>query len=68
MSHKNEKEMRKGAIIAISVVVSMVFIIGFVVIYKYLMKQRRAQEQARFMKLFDDSDDIEEELEMSHII
>ncbi|PWA64439.1 hypothetical protein CTI12_AA342260 [Artemisia annua] len=50
-------------IIGLSVVASTVlFIVGLVVAYKYWQKRKRQHEQARFMKLFEDTDDIEDEL------
>nr|GEX51244.1 formin-like protein [Tanacetum cinerariifolium] len=50
-------------IIGLSVVASTVlFIVGLVVAYKYWQKRKRQREQARFMKLFEDTDDIEDEL------
>ncbi|KAI7733683.1 hypothetical protein M8C21_018661 [Ambrosia artemisiifolia] len=50
-------------IIAISVVASTILlIIGFIVAYKYWLKRKRQHEQARFLKLFEDTDDIEDEL------
>ncbi|XP_022000123.1 uncharacterized protein LOC110897699 [Helianthus annuus] len=50
-------------IIAISVVASTVLlIIGLIVAYKYWLKRKRQHEQARFLKLFEDTDEIEDEL------
>lgn len=53
--------MHLGVIITIATVVSVAFIIGSVVGYKYWIKRKREQEQARFLKLFEDHDDIEDE-------
>nr|XP_043610856.1 uncharacterized protein LOC122582516 [Erigeron canadensis] len=50
-------------IIGISVVISTIlFIMGLFVAYKYWQKRKRQQDQARFLKLFEDTDDIEDEL------
>lgn len=60
--------MHAAVVIVISVVASTVLIIGMVVGYKYWQKKRRAQDQARFLKLFEDGDDIEDELGLSDVI
>ncbi|XP_076950020.1 uncharacterized protein LOC143622883 [Bidens hawaiensis] len=50
-------------IISISVVASTVLLImGLLYAFKIWQKRKRQQEQARFMKLFEDTDDIEDEL------
>ncbi|KAL3825952.1 hypothetical protein ACJIZ3_021981 [Penstemon smallii] len=50
-------------IVVISVSVSVVFIISFVITYKYCQKRKRQQEQARFLRLFEEGDDdLEDEL------
>lgn len=50
-------------IIVISVVGSTVLLImGLLYAFKIWQKRKRLQEQARFMKLFEDTDDIEDEL------
>ena len=60
--------MHAAAIILISVIVSTVLIIGMVIGYKYWQKKRREQDQARFLKLFEDGDDIEDELGLNDVI
>ncbi|KAF6171051.1 hypothetical protein GIB67_014631 [Kingdonia uniflora] len=55
-------------VIIISAVVSTVSVIGVVTAYKYWQKKKREQDHARFLKLFDDSDDIEDELGLGHMI
>lgn len=67
-SHDTEKGMHAAAIILISVIVSTVLIIGMVIGYKYWQKKRREQDQARFLKLFEDGDDIEDELGLNDVI
>lgn len=49
-------------IVVISVFASTVFVVGLISGYKYWQKRKRQQEQARFLKLFEDADDIEDEL------
>ncbi|XP_071690572.1 uncharacterized protein [Rutidosis leptorrhynchoides] len=54
---------RSVLIIGLSVVSSTVlFAAGLVTAYKYWQKKKRQKDQARFLKLFEDTDDIEEEL------
>lgn len=54
--------MHVALIILISAVVSTVVIFGVVGVYKYWQKKKREQDQARFLKLFEDGDDVEDEL------
>ncbi|XP_059667766.1 uncharacterized protein LOC132313120 [Cornus florida] len=56
------KGMHWALVIVISIAVSAVFILGLVAGYKYWQKRKREQDQARFLKLFEDDDDIEDEL------
>ncbi|XP_022143802.1 uncharacterized protein LOC111013628 [Momordica charantia] len=67
-THNSEQGMHVAAIIVISALVSTVLIIGIVVGYKYWQKKRREQDQARFLKLFEDGDDIEDELGLGDVI
>ncbi|CAK8543773.1 unnamed protein product [Lathyrus sativus] len=59
--HK-EKGKNIGVIILVAVLVSAVLIAGALGAYKYWQKRKREQDQARFLKLFDEGDDIEDEL------
>ncbi|KAK6943736.1 hypothetical protein RJ641_024838 [Dillenia turbinata] len=61
-SHDKEKGKHVVLEIVISALVSTVFIFGLIAGYKYWLKKKREQEQARFLKLFEDGDDIEDEL------
>lgn len=54
-------------IIVISIAASTIFIAGLVVAYKYWQKRKRQQDQARFLKLFEDTDDVEDELGIDSI-
>ncbi|KAL4560563.1 hypothetical protein LXL04_032716 [Taraxacum kok-saghyz] len=49
-------------IIVVSVVASVVVLMGLLMAYKYWLKRKRQHEQARFLKLFEDTDDIEDDL------
>lgn len=68
-SHDRPKKgMHVAVVILISALVSTVLIIGIVVAFKYWQKKKRQQEQARFLKLFEDGDDIEDELGLGTVI
>ncbi|KAL5546263.1 hypothetical protein UlMin_005950 [Ulmus minor] len=67
-SHQGGNRMHVALIILISVLVSTAFILGLVVAFKYWQKRKRQQEQARFLKLFEDGDDIEDELGLGNVI
>ncbi|KAE8657868.1 putative CAP [Hibiscus syriacus] len=56
------KAMRVFIIILITLLVLTVTIIALVVAHKHWQKKKRQQEQARFLKLFEEGDDIEDEL------
>ncbi|EXB23435.1 hypothetical protein L484_005725 [Morus notabilis] len=61
-SHKGRKGMHVALIILISALISTVLILGLIAAYKYWQKKKREQDQARFLKLFEEGDDIEDEL------
>ncbi|CAL0310439.1 unnamed protein product [Lupinus luteus] len=67
-AHANN-DHRKGVLIAVavllSVLVSAIVIVGA---FKYWQKKKREQDQARFLKLFEDEDDIEDELGLGTIL
>lgn len=68
---QNSDRMHWALIIVISCAVSALFIGGLVAACKYWQKRKRQQQQARFLKLFEDADDIEDELgigPLSHTI
>ncbi|KAL1815985.1 hypothetical protein DCAR_0520344 [Daucus carota subsp. sativus] len=46
----------------ISILASILVIFGLAAAYKFWQKKKRQKEQARFLKLFEDTDDIEDEL------
>lgn len=49
-------------IIVVSIVGSILLMMGVFVAYKYWLKRKRQQDQARFLKLFEEEDDIEDDL------
>ncbi|CAM8960441.1 unnamed protein product [Rhodiola kirilowii] len=54
-------------VIFVSIIVSCVSIIGAVASFKYWQKKKREQDQARFLKLFEEGDDLEDELGLDDI-
>ncbi|KAK9290557.1 hypothetical protein L1049_008727 [Liquidambar formosana] len=67
-SQNGGKGMHIFLVIMISALVSTVSILGIVAAYKYWQKKKREQDQARFLKLFEDGDEIEDELGLGNII
>lgn len=72
LSYSGKKSGKKGlhvlVVLAIFAAVAAVVIIGFVGGYKYYQKRKRQQEQARFLKLFEEHDDMEDELGLEEMI
>ncbi|KAG1365717.1 hypothetical protein COCNU_12G007170 [Cocos nucifera] len=62
-----DKRMNVVLVIVISALVSVIAAAGIVGAYRYWQKRKREQEQARFLKLFEDGDDIEDELGLGQI-
>lgn len=60
--------MHVALIILIIVLVSTVLSLGLIAAYKYWQKKKREQDQARFLKLFEEGDDIEDELGLGIVI
>ncbi|XP_008783630.2 uncharacterized protein LOC103702829 isoform X2 [Phoenix dactylifera] len=62
-----DKKMNVVLVIVISALVSAIAAAGTVGAHKYWQKRKREQDQARFLKLFEDGDDIEDELGLEQI-
>lgn len=65
------KGMHWALVFLICVLVTTFVVLGAVTAYKYWQKRKKQQDQARFLKLFEESDDIEDELgigPLSHVI
>lgn len=54
--------MHWALVLVISISVLVVFVVGSVVAYKFWQKRKREKDQARFLKLFEEVDEIEDEL------
>ncbi|KAL9331920.1 hypothetical protein ACSQ67_001530 [Phaseolus vulgaris] len=67
--HFKEKEFNASFLCPDCLPISgAILTLAILVIYKYWQKKKREQDQARFMKLFEDGDDIEDELGLGTII
>lgn len=64
--HQGNKRMHTAVVVLLSVLGSIILIVGAVCAYKYWQKRKRAQDQARFLKLFEEGDDIEDELGLEY--
>jgi len=60
------KKTSVAAIIIVSVLASVLVIIALFGGYKYWQKKKRERDQARFLKLFEEEDDLEDELGLSN--
>lgn len=70
-AHNGEKGMHWVPVVFISASVAVIVILAMVAAYKYWQKRKKQQEQARFLKLFEEGDDIEDDLgigPLSHVI
>lgn len=66
--HDEQKGIHVVIVILIALVASTVAIVIGVALFKFWQKKKRQQDQARFLKLFEDGDDIEDELGLAHVI
>ncbi|KAJ7977046.1 Valine-tRNA ligase [Quillaja saponaria] len=66
--HKGGHATEILLVVLLSALVTSVLILGVVAGYKYWLKKKREQDQARFLKLFEDEDDIEDELGLGNVI
>lgn len=55
-----ERKLNIFLMVIISTLVSVLVIVGIVALYKYWKKRKRQLDQARFLKLFEDPDDLNE--------
>lgn len=63
--------MHWALVLLICALASTVLVLGAVTVYKYWKRKKRQQEQARFLKLFEEDDDMDDELgigPLSHVI
>lgn len=58
-------------VVGITALVSVVLVLGAVASYKFWQRRKRLQEQARFLRLFEEDDEIADELgigPLTHVI
>lgn len=65
---EEKRGMHPAIVLLIVVLVLGVVGAGLLVGYKYWRKKKRQQEQARFLKLFEDGDEMEDELELQNTL
>ncbi|XP_057438400.1 uncharacterized protein LOC130730408 [Lotus japonicus] len=66
--NRDKKGMNVALVILLVVLVSAILILAMMGAYKYWQKKKREQDQARFLKLFEEGDDLEDELGLGTII
>ncbi|ESW16491.1 hypothetical protein PHAVU_007G161100 [Phaseolus vulgaris] len=66
--HGDGKGMHIIVVVLLSALVSIILILGVVGAYKFWEKKIREQDQARLLKLFEDDDDIGDELGLGTVI
>ncbi|GMH10115.1 hypothetical protein Nepgr_011956 [Nepenthes gracilis] len=67
-SDSRGKRIHTVIIILISIAVTIVVIVGLLLSCKYWQKRKRQQEQARFLKLFEEGDNMEDELGLEDVL
>lgn len=68
---RNEKTKNMALVVGITALVSVVLVLGAVASYKFWQRRKRLQEQARFLRLFEEDDEIADELgigPLTHVI
>lgn len=60
----SDKKLNLAVAVLIGALTSFMAAAGTFGIYKYWQKRKREQNQARFLKLFDEGDDIDDELDL----
>lgn len=65
---QGRRGLHPAIVVLIVLLVLGVVTVGLVVGYKYWRKKKRQQEQARFLKLFEDGDENEDELGLENTL
>ncbi|AQK93028.1 hypothetical protein ZEAMMB73_Zm00001d009893 [Zea mays] len=60
------KKTSIGVIIVVSVLASVLVVTALFEGFRYWQKKKRERDQARFLKLFEEGDDLEDELGLSN--
>ncbi|WOL14875.1 hypothetical protein Cni_G23656 [Canna indica] len=70
-SDSKEASGKRGTIIiaiVVSIFASILMVAALVALYKFWQKKRKEKDQARFLQLFEEGDDIEDELGLGNMI
>lgn len=67
-SDPTAKGLNIPIVILISAIVTILIILVLIGGYRHWQKKKRQQDQARFLKLFEEQDDIEDELGLRDVI
>ncbi|URE02004.1 hypothetical protein MUK42_19354 [Musa troglodytarum] len=62
------KRRQTVLLVVVSIFAAAVMAAGVAAVYKYWRKRKREQDQARFLKLFEEGDDLEDELALGNAI
>jgi cell division protein FtsB len=65
---EQRKKKTQAVVVVVSVLASIFAVIAVVAIYKYWQRRKREQDQLRFLKLFEENDDLEDEIALGHVI
>ncbi|KAJ1698961.1 hypothetical protein LUZ63_007473 [Rhynchospora breviuscula] len=67
---KGEPSKKKtiAIVVVVSVLASILTVLAAVFVYKYWQRRRRERDQLRFLKLFEETDEIEDEIALGHVI
>lgn len=65
--HSGGNGKHVAVIILIVLVTLTLLLVGLFGAYKYWQKRKRQQDQARFLKLFEDGDGLEDELDLDNV-
>ncbi|VFQ94812.1 unnamed protein product [Cuscuta campestris] len=60
ISRNDKGGMKWTLALPIAILVSAFLVLGGIIAYKYWQKRKRQQDQARFLKLFEETDDMED--------
>ncbi|KAM3229317.1 hypothetical protein ACQJBY_060287 [Aegilops geniculata] len=65
-SEVEAKKTSVAVIIIVSVLASVIAVLALFGAYKYWLKKKRERDQLRFLKLFEEGDDMDDELGLSN--
>ncbi|XP_078160526.1 valine-tRNA ligase isoform X3 [Carex rostrata] len=63
-----KKKKNVAMVVVVSLLASSLTVIAAVYVYKYWQRRKREQDQLRFLQLFEENDEIEDEIALGHVI